>query len=188
VYVSTQLRTPAAVKFFCKVQKAEEILNCIGILACPDLFSTGMASIDKLKRGEDLHKWHDNVKIWPSFFSGMEVIANRHTPSHRDGQGGPACYDFLISAGRHSNGWLDLPDIDARLSYDPCTVVALCGKILRHGVDPKWTGERLCIAHFIRDNVHDRQELERPPWVSHDRYLSFMDNGFCCRQGVAVDN
>ncbi|KAH9990730.1 hypothetical protein BJV77DRAFT_1068792 [Russula vinacea] len=87
VYVSTQLRTPAAVKFFRKVQKAEEILNCIGILACPDLFSTGMASIDKLKRGEDLHKWHDNVKIWPSFFSEMEVIANRHTPSHRDVQG-----------------------------------------------------------------------------------------------------
>ncbi|KAH9984522.1 hypothetical protein BJV77DRAFT_1072007 [Russula vinacea] len=87
VHVSTELRTPAAVKFFHDVQKVEEILNCIGILACPDLFSTGMASIDKLKRGEDLHKWHDNVKIWPSFFSGIEVIANRHTPSHRDVQG-----------------------------------------------------------------------------------------------------
>jgi hypothetical protein len=85
VYVSTQLWTPAAVKFFRNVQKAEEILNCIGILACPNLFSTGMASIDKLKRGKDLHKWQDNVKIWPSFFSGIEVIANCHTPSHRDG-------------------------------------------------------------------------------------------------------
>jgi hypothetical protein len=85
VYISTQLRTPAVVKFFCNVQKAEEISNCIGILACPDLFSTGIASIDKLKRGKDLHKWHDNVKIWSSFFSRIEVIANRHTPSHRDG-------------------------------------------------------------------------------------------------------
>ena len=157
-------------------------------MACSDLFSTGMASIDKLMRGEELNTWHDNVKMWPSFFSRMEVIANRHTPSHRDGQGGPACYDFLVSAGRHSNAWLDLPDIDARLSYDPCTVVALCGKILRHGVDPNWTGERLCIAHFIRDNVHNRLKLERPPWVSHNSYLSFMDNGFCSRQSVAVDN
>jgi hypothetical protein len=57
-------------------KKAEEILNCIGILACSDLFSTGMASIDKLKWGEELNTWHDNVKMWPSFFSGKEVIAN----------------------------------------------------------------------------------------------------------------
>ena len=67
-----------------------------------------------------------------------------------------------------------------------------CGGTLRQDpmpwFDPKWTGERLCIAHFIRDNVHDWQELEQPPWVSYDRYLSFMDNGFCCRQGVAIDN
>ena len=94
----------------------------------------------------------------------------------------------LVSAERHSNAWLDLPDIDAWLSYDPCTVVALCGKILHHGVDPNWTGERLCIAHFIRDNVHNRLKLEWPPWVLHNSYLSFMDNGFCIRQSVAIDN
>ncbi|KAF8482829.1 hypothetical protein DFH94DRAFT_680813 [Russula ochroleuca] len=81
--------------FFNCIQKAEEILNCIGILACPDLFSTGMASIDLLKQGDGLNTWHDNVKLWPSFFSGIEVVSDRHTPSHHDGQGGPGFYDFL---------------------------------------------------------------------------------------------
>jgi hypothetical protein len=150
-----------------------------------------MASIDLLKQGDGLNTWHDNVKLWPSFFSGIEVVSDRHTPSHHDGQGGPGFYDFLVSAGRHTNGWLDMPDLNARLSYDPCTVtvVACCGKILHHGVDPNWIGERLCIAHFIRDNVHNRQELQRPPWVSYNAlYLGFMDNGFCSRQSGDVYN
>ena len=70
------IKTLEEVKFFHQVQKVEKILNCIGILACPDLFSTGMASIDKLKKGEELNLWPENVKMWPSFFSGLEVIAN----------------------------------------------------------------------------------------------------------------
>ena len=73
-------------------------------------------------------KPHDNVQLWPSFFSGIEVITNRITPLHRDPQSAPPVYDFLVSAGTHTEAFLDLPDVKARIGYKPCTVVAVCGK------------------------------------------------------------
>lgn len=49
-----------------------------------------------------------------------------------------------------------LPDLGATLRYLPGTLVAVSGKIIRHGV-PQWAGEeRFCIAHFMKDAVLDR--------------------------------
>jgi hypothetical protein len=156
-------------------------------LICPDQFSIGTRAINILQGREEpkLKKWHDNVLLWPSFFSGLEVISNRITPPHCDAQAGASDYDFLVSAGRHKEAWLELPDINTRLSYKPCTVVAICGKVLCHAM-PSWDGgERLCIAHFIRDNVHMRLELPRPDWVNNGQYLRMMEGGFLARQGLS---
>ena len=96
-------------------------------------------------------------------------------------------YDFLVSAGRHTGTLFKLSDVDASLSYKPGTVIAICGKVLRHGV-PEWTEgqDRLCIAHFMRDAVHNRLGLPRPNWVTDIPYLGMMDNTFLERQGWAV--
>jgi hypothetical protein len=97
----------------------------------------------------------NNIHLWCSFFSGIQVISNRTMPNHRDNGSAPADYDFLVSAGDHRNAWLVLEDIKAKLSYNPCTVVAISGRVLNHAM-PDWEeGERLCIAHFTRDNVHE---------------------------------
>lgn len=189
LFVSQELRSSEGAEFVRCIQDAEAILNCIGILICPDLFTKGTRAINKLKRpeGQHLHEWHDNVQLWPSFFSGIEVISNRTTPSHRDAKAAPPAYDFLVSAGRHRDAWFELPDVQARLSYEPGTVVALCGRVLRHAV-PNWgEGERLCIAHFMRDAVHNRLNIPRPDWVSQRQYLELMDGGFVTRQGWHVD-
>jgi hypothetical protein len=116
-------------------------------------------------------------------FSGIEVISNRKTPNHRDSQSAAPVYDFLVSAGTHEHAWLDLPDCKARLLYNPCTVVALCGRVLRHGVEDWDGGERICIAHFIRDSVHNRLGLRRPEWVIAKTYRCMMDQNFVERQG-----
>lgn len=155
------------------------------MLICPELYSLGNKAITKLKTEPYLEKPHENVQLWPSFFSGIEVIANRMTPIHRDAHAAPPVYDFLVSAGTHTEAWLDLPDVNARVEYKPCTVIAVCGKALRHGVAGWVGGERICIAHFIRDNVHNRLQLPRPDWVSIAPYLAFMDGGFKNRQGLA---
>lgn len=169
------------------IRDAEAILNCIGILICPELHSIGTTAIDKLIQSEDLlHTWHKNVTLWPSFFSGIEFISNRKTPSHRDGRAAASTYDFLVSAGRHTEARLDLPDIDTQLSYDPGTVVAICGRVLRHRVE-EWKGERLCVAHFIRDAVHNRLGLPRADWVKNGPYLAMMDKAFLARQHWVVD-
>jgi hypothetical protein len=182
LYVSTELRTKEAANFLRCVQTAETLLNYIGRLVCPEMFSAGIEAISKLQTGEGLDKTFDNIALWPSFFSGIEVISNRDTDQHRDQFSSPPVYDFLLSAGKHRNAWLQLADINASLSYDPGTVVALCGKILHHGVSPGWEGERICIAHFIRDNVHDRLKVQRPGWVTVKQFWEAMDQDCFARQ------
>lgn len=188
IYVSKELCKLQAAAFVRKIQNAETILNCIGVLICPGQFKIGTAAIMKLKHDKPQLKPHDNVQLWPSFFSGIEVISNRVTLTHRDTQSAHVHYDFLVSAGRHTGAWLDLPDIQARLLYNPCTVTAICGKILRHGV-PYWDdgGERLCIAHYIRDKIHNRLGLGRPEWVTNKPYLEMMDSEFVGRNKWVID-
>ncbi|KAG1828589.1 hypothetical protein DFJ58DRAFT_849011 [Suillus subalutaceus] len=44
----------------------------------------------------------------------------------------------------------------------PGTMVYIAGKVLEHGV-PRWgDGERIVIAHFVKDKVHDKQGIPRP--------------------------
>jgi hypothetical protein len=182
LYVSQELRRPEGAKFIKDIQDAEIILNCVSMLICPELHSFSIGAIRKLMEGQELFEWDDVVKEWPSIFSGIEVISNRTTPPHRDPNACPTMYDFLVSAGTHTEAWLDLQDVDARLTYNPGTVVALCGKVLRHGVQTWAGGERICIAHFIRDLVHDRLDLPRPEWVNISRYIMFMNGSFVKKQ------
>jgi hypothetical protein len=177
------LKPDKAAKFIKRIHHVEGILNCIGMLICPDMFTAGAKAIKMLKEGIEVGKDYNNVQLWPSFFSGLEVISNRITLPHRDRHSAPAMYDFLVSAGNHDGTWFKLPDIKTRLLYNPGTVTAICGKVLRHAV-LKWQDEteRLCIAHFMRDRVHERLSIPRPDWVTDARYLEMMDPEFLKRQ------
>jgi len=59
---------------------------------------------------------------------------------------------------------LNLPTVGLQLPYPSGTVVGLCGKILRHGV-PECEGERICVAYYMRDKVHERMGVEAAPWI-----------------------
>ncbi|KAG1840122.1 hypothetical protein C8R48DRAFT_679665 [Suillus tomentosus] len=90
------------------------------------------------------------------FEAGLEIIANRTTLSHRDSGGAPSLFDLLISLGSGHEAKLTLADVGAELDYYPGTMVFISGKILQHSIGPWGPGERLVIAHFMRDKIHSR--------------------------------
>jgi len=37
-----------------------------------------------------------------------------------------------------------------------------------------WGGERVCVSHYMKDNVHERLEVIRPNWPREEDYLSLV--------------
>lgn len=151
----------------------EMACNAITVAIAPELYLAGQASMQLLKQGVGLNSLLSCVGSWVSAWSGISIIVNRVTPSHRDPGAACSVYDLLVSGGTHTQCSLDVPDIGASFSYLPGTVVGVCGKVLRHKVEGWEGGERICAAHFIKDAVHDRLKQIRPSWPRHPDYLAF---------------
>lgn len=184
LHVSSDLRTPEAAEFLRHTTQIELLMNA-ALAACGrELHDIGRKAVQLLQQGMSLHKWHEHVSLWPSAFSGIQVIVNRVTPSHRDSGAAASMYDLLVSAGTHQSATLRLGDVSANLSYKPGTVVLVCGRVLRHEVANWRQGERICMAHFMRDNVHQRLGFHRPPWVDIEDYRISMELGFRERQSI----
>lgn len=192
LYISTLLRTSAGGQFMAAISNAEIIINSVTALCSREQYVLGMESINMLKyklngqrhlKGE----WHDCVGFWPSVFSGIGVIVDRVTPSHRDKGACAQAYDLLLSMGTHRSATLRLSDVQAELSYWPGTIVMVCGRVLRHAVESWEGGDRICCAHYMRDNVHNRLQLPRPNWVDINIYRELMDEGFRARQGFSLE-
>ena len=180
LYISTLLRTPTGGNFMAAISNAEILINSVTALCSRQLYQLGMESINILKN-ELNGRRHDNVAFWPSVFSGIGVIVNRVTPSHRDKGACAQAYDLLVSMGTHTSATLSLSDVQAELSYQPGTIVLVCGRVLRHAVESWEGGDRICCAHYMRDNVHNRLGLPRPDWVDIHVYRDLMDGGFQSR-------
>jgi hypothetical protein len=48
-------------------------------------------------------------------------------------------------------------------------MVALLGKLIRHETTEA-EGNRICIAQYMRDNVHERLGIKSPGWMYMDKY------------------
>jgi hypothetical protein len=173
--------------FVRSIRTIESIVNAIMSLVSPELYTLGADAVRKLQSGQGLNQWRESILEWNSVFSGMQVISNRVTPPHRDPKAAKTMYDILVSAGTHKDAVLCLHDIDTKLHYAPCTVVAVCGRVLLHEV-PDWgEGERICVTHYMRDAVHNRLGVPRPAWVSIQSYIVLMDPAFAGRFGVWLE-
>ncbi|KAI6124683.1 hypothetical protein EV401DRAFT_1886257 [Pisolithus croceorrhizus] len=85
---------------------------------------------------------------WPSIYVGIDVIVNQETPPHLDKVSAPSLLDLL-----------------------PGTMIYLAGKLLHHSV-PKWEkGERIALAHYMKDAVHNRFGLARPSFTQQKDLL-----------------
>lgn len=162
------------------IRNSEYFLDGIMALACAAQFHAGHGVMDTIKA----QKSHDNVDMWPTHFSGVDVIVNRATPRHRDSGGAPQHFDALVSAGTHEEAHLDVPDVGLQLKYNPKTVIIICGRILSHRVQMWKGGERICFAHYMKDTVHERYGMERPEWPLLKDYQDLYSSRYRTRQGL----
>jgi len=147
-------------------------------LISPSLHDSGTVAMEKIKSE---HK-DINAQKWPTAYSGISVVANRKTLDHRDAGGCNEWYDLLLSAGSHTKAYFKVWDIGAKFQYNPGTAIAICGKLFKHSVDDWEGGERLCYAHFMRNDVLDRLQLEKSGWVNENHYTKWMSGGFLKRR------
>ena len=154
-----------AANFMADIAVAENLCNVALALIHPDLYRASLESISKIKNDKNLvAHYHQNVQLWPSAFSAIQVIVNRQTPCHRDQGAFPTSYDLLLSLGTHSDARMTLREIGASFLYTPGSVMVLSGKVLLHECMSWSGGERICVSHFIKDSVHERCAVQRPNW------------------------
>ena len=157
--------------------QVEHILNAVVAIISPDLFEAGSQAMDAVKE----MALHENSSLWKSIFSAMAVIVNRETPKHRDSGGALSHPDLLVSAGEHTGAELRLPDVGTVLEYNPGTAVLIAGRALAHAVPRTWSGDRVCIAHYVKDKVHNRLGISRPRLVNLKDYDAMKAPGYLRR-------
>ena len=162
------------------MKSTEILLNALTALISLHLYNAGFNAMMKLRSPDTYQnvETHENVPLWPSVYTGIAVISNRDTPRHYDINGCPPWYDLLVSCGTHKTAEFSIPKLEVTLSYSPQTVVAVCGKILSHEVVHWEGGERICMAHYMRNMVHDRLGVDQPSWCRHNIYRRKMHRGF----------
>lgn len=147
------------------------LLAAIYSIIQPDMFESGFEGFEKLaEQGQLNESIIKALDSWATPFTGLSVIMNRETITHRDVKAYRESFDLLLTIGRYTGGRLHLPGLGFSLIYDPGTVVALAGNVLQHGVCPV-TGDRACLAHFWHHKVGERLGVMQPGWVTLD-YLT----------------
>lgn len=134
----------------------------------PEMYAAGRDAIVRLSENpavatnaEDLM---DILRIWSTPFSALSVISNRATPIHIDTGARHACPDILLTVGSYTYAEMDLPTLGYRLEYRPNTVVVILSRAIPHGVQACEV-DRVCIAMYMKDNVHSRLGVRPAQWV-----------------------
>lgn len=143
------------------------MLSACMIVMHPDLYASGREAFDRLDtwaREADA-EMAAVIPLWPSVFSVISVIKNRETPLHRDQSCRVQWLDLLANIGGDPDLHMELETIGQRARYGPGTVMALSGKLIRHGV-PESTGDRTCIVQHMRDPVHAFLDVHRADHAS----------------------
>lgn len=150
--------------------EVEGFLNLTLSLINPGLFKCGLNMLKKLRGADETKKISSE---WQSVYTGVAVISNRVTPSHRDSKGRPAWYDTLANyCNEDSRPRLLIKDLGMDLKYSSGTVVSLCGSVFEHEVRSWARGDRACYAHFMRESVRKSLEVDPAGWVCQDMYGS----------------
>lgn len=177
LYTTPALRSEAGMRFIRDIGPLEILCNAVIALISPGLYDVGLSSMRQVRAGYEMASRHPVVDSWPSVFQAMQVIVNRSTIAHRDDKAFNTAYDLLVSLGTHRNARLRIRDLGTSLLYKPGAMIALSGRMLIHQVEEWEGGERICLAHFMRDNVHQRQHLARPPWSLISDYDLYPKSG-----------
>ncbi|KAI6115786.1 hypothetical protein EDD17DRAFT_1478847, partial [Pisolithus thermaeus] len=108
---------------------------------------------------------------WPSIYLGIDVIVNQETPPHLDQVSAPSLLDLVVSLGTHDAQFY-ISELGTIFCYQPGTMIYLAGKLLTHSVPKQETGERIALAHYMKDAVHNRFGLARPAFTKQRGILT----------------
>ncbi|KIO12078.1 hypothetical protein M404DRAFT_109593, partial [Pisolithus tinctorius Marx 270] len=131
----------------------------------PGLYEAGRQAMQSLDTWSSQHNqdMQDALQHWPLVFTNVSVISNRTTPFHRDPHSWSDWYDMLVTVGDYEDCVLDIPTLGLQFLYNPSTVVAFSGWLLRHGVSSVG-GNRCCFAYYMRDNIHNWIGIPHGDW------------------------
>ncbi|KIK20431.1 hypothetical protein PISMIDRAFT_105831, partial [Pisolithus microcarpus 441] len=102
----------------------------------------------------------------PSIYLGIDVIVNQETPPHLDLVSAPSLLDLVVSLGTH-DAHFHISEIGTIFNYKSGTMIYLAGKVLTHS----GKGERIALAHHMKDAVHNRLGLPRPAFTQQKHLL-----------------
>ena len=155
------------------VAESFALIGAFLMIAHPELYMAGQKVFFEIIHNPAVIKEGDAVlevlKYWTSPFSGYGLVSNCITPFHRDNNSQGQWYDFLTTIGPYSGGRLVIYNLGLEFVYESGTMVALLGKLLRHGVMAP-EGDRICLAQYMRDNVHPRMGIASPGWMTLTTY------------------
>lgn len=141
----------------------------------PEMYHRSMEAFSYLADHPELVKEgkgvHQVLGSWTLPFLGYSLISNRCTPVHCDNSARPEWYDLLATFGSYTDSVLEFPGLGLTIEYPPGSLVALCGKVIQHAV-PEVKGNRVCIAHYMKDNVHQRLQVPAAGWMTLDTYVA----------------
>lgn len=115
----------------------------------------------------------DAVRLWSSPFSALSVISNRESVAHRDTKSMRSMYDLLVTCGPYHNAYFNFHDLNIVALYQPGSVVALTGRLLRHSVGLA-KESRLCYAYYFREAVFYRNGAMDPGLMTQAMYTPCM--------------
>jgi hypothetical protein len=177
LHASSDIQHRHNADFLGNIVFANTLLAAIYSIIQPDMFESGLAAFDQLTEDSQLNETVIKaLDLWATPFTGLSVIMNRETITHRDVKGYRESLDLLLTIGQYTGGRFHLPGLGFSLIYNPGTVVALAGNVLQHGVCPV-TGERACLAHFWHHKVAEKLGIMQPGWVTVDDLTRMMEDG-----------
>lgn len=156
----------SALQWMSAIAETSAILSAILAVVHPPLYQAGRDTMLKLEKVPGLC---EDVKAWGSPFNAVQIISNRETPPHRDNNSRKPWYDLLATIGSYRDLVFEMDGVGLHVHYPPGSVVALCGKVLRHSVGP-CDGDRVCYAYFMRDAVHAAMGVVAPHWMDITYY------------------
>ncbi|KAN0078145.1 hypothetical protein V8E55_010202, partial [Tylopilus felleus] len=157
IYPTPNLKSNTIQNWLQMIKPLECLLDAVLQVIHPEMWITNMDTTKQLIR-----RLQDPLPTWPTTYGGMDVIVNRVTPSHCNGGGAISFYDHLLCLGQGHDAKLHLDNLKAEFDYPPGTGVWLTGRGLSHSVSPWTEGERVVIAHYTKDDVHDWLGIPRP--------------------------
>lgn len=166
--VGSALRKPAGRQWIADIEDTAALLGGIMAVINPGQYNAGVACIEAIANSRDnIEKAEflgELLQVWSSPFNVISVMNNRDSPLHRDNGGGYSTMDLLLSVGEYRNCRFSVPGVGAELWNRTGTVIALAGRVVRHGASAD--GERLCVAHYTRETVCQAFQIPEPNFTS----------------------